>query len=104
TPDMRPPVIEYDHGTGQSVTGGYVYRGSAIPGLVGRYIYADYKSSKYWALTYKGEMGGAPQLCDASELTDLEGVHGPTAFGQDAAGELYITTLNNGIYKIEAGP
>jgi glucose/arabinose dehydrogenase len=104
TPSMRPPAIEYDHGTGQSITGGYVYRGSAIPGLVGRYIYADYKSSKYWTLTYKGEMGVAPQICDASELTDLEGVHGPTGFGEDAAGELYITTLNNGIYKIEAGP
>ncbi|HTM46062.1 MAG TPA: PQQ-dependent sugar dehydrogenase [Polyangiaceae bacterium] len=105
TTGMRPPVKEYDHNTAQSITGGYVYRGSAIPGLVGRYIYGDYKKSKYWSLTYTGEMGGNAQICDDYDITtDLSNASGPTGFGQDGAGELYITTLNNGIYKIEAGP
>ena len=73
--------------------------------MVGRYLYGDFKSSKYWVLTYSGEMAGSPTICDASEVTtDLSAANGPSGFGQDAAGELYVVTLNNGIYKVEAGP
>ena len=39
---LLPPIAEYPHTVGRAVTGGYVYRGTAIPGLVGRYIFADF--------------------------------------------------------------
>jgi glucose/arabinose dehydrogenase len=43
------PLVEYDHSVGQAVTGGYVYRGSKVPGLVGRYVFADYVSSRMFS-------------------------------------------------------
>src|SRR5690606_37340410 len=45
---LTAPVAEYEHPTGIAVTGGYVYRGSAFPGLVGRYVFADYSSGFIW--------------------------------------------------------
>ena len=47
---LIPPVAEYEHPTGQAVTGGFVYRGTAIPGLVGRYLFADYSSQFIWQI------------------------------------------------------
>ena len=47
-PNPLPPVAEYDHTVGRAVTGGYVYRGTAIPGLVGRYIFGDFASGRIW--------------------------------------------------------
>lgn len=101
---IRLPIKEYDHDTtGSSVTGGYVYRGSAIPELQGRYLYADYGSSRYWTLTYSGDDGGQPQICDDYEVTvDLGAAIGPTAFGEDLNGELYVLTLSGAIYRIDA--
>jgi glucose/arabinose dehydrogenase len=43
-----PPLVEYDHGAGESITGGYVYRGSAFPGLQGRYVFGDFISGRLW--------------------------------------------------------
>src|SRR5262249_3837610 len=45
------PVLEYGHNLGCSITGGYVYRGAAIPGLVGSYLYGDYCTGRIWAGT-----------------------------------------------------
>ncbi len=45
------PIHEYTHADGVSITGGFVYRGNAMPELRGKYIYADYVSGKVWALT-----------------------------------------------------
>jgi glucose/arabinose dehydrogenase len=91
------PVIDYPHTGGAcSVTGGYVYHGAAIPGIVGHYFYSDFctgflKSFRYsngavldqkdWGLA----MGNVP------------------SFGIDAAGELYVIT-GSSISKIAAGP
>jgi glucose/arabinose dehydrogenase len=51
---LIPPITDYPHSEGQSVTGGFVYRGAAIPGMVGRYIFADFISGKIWILTESG--------------------------------------------------
>jgi glucose/arabinose dehydrogenase len=53
-PEFIEPVWEYSHSVGNSVTGGYVYRGSNLPDLAGKYIYADYGRGKIWALSYDG--------------------------------------------------
>lgn len=99
----RLPAKAHPRGEGTSVTGGYVYRGTAIPDLVGRYVYGDFKSSNYWVLTYSGENGGQPTICDEYEIADFN-VNGPAAFAEDNSGELYVVTLDGPIYKIEAGP
>lgn len=90
-----PPVLEYAHLDGCSVTGGYVYRGSAIPGLQGFYLYGDYCSG--WIRAFRF-VGGAP--VDQTDLTnDL--VSGPplqiSSFGEDANGEVYVVDRASGV-------
>jgi glucose/arabinose dehydrogenase len=88
------PVAEYTHGAdGCSITGGYVYRGTAIPGLVGAYIYGDYCSGRIWALTPVA--GGAWQ----SQLL-LDSGLAISSFGQDQAGELYVVDLGGAVYRL----
>ncbi len=89
------PVAEYGHDMGESITGGYVYRGAAIPALRGYYLYADFASGHVWAM--RGPEG-EPGL--------LEGADGRigsiSSFGEDARGELYITSLEGNVYRIVA--
>lgn len=100
------PIHEYSHGSGCSITGGEVYRGSAIPDLVGTYFYGDYCTSTIWSFVYTGG-----PVVPVNRTVELEPVGSPTitnisSFGRDAAGELYICDLSDGeVYKIiPAGP
>ncbi|MDH5316397.1 MAG: glucose dehydrogenase, partial [Gemmatimonadota bacterium] len=89
------PVLEYGHNRGCSVTGGYVYRGAAIPALVGRYLYADYCSG--WVRSFRYQGGQATEQLDRPELRPGGNI---TSFGEDARGELYILTQGGGLYRI----
>jgi glucose/arabinose dehydrogenase len=84
------PVAVYPHTEGCSITGGYVYRGSEVPALRGRYVYGDFCSGRIWSLPAGG---GRPQLL---ALTRLEGL---SSFGLDARGELYATTLGGRVVR-----
>ena len=93
------PVSEYGRSLGNSITGGQVYRGAAIPELVGRYVFADYGSGRIWALQSDGQGGYSnDQLIDTN--------YGPTSFGADQGGELYFTDINNSRLRklVPAGP
>ena len=89
------PVVEYSHADGCSVTGGYVYRGAAMPGLQGQYFFADYCGG--WVHSLRMEGGVAVGETDWPALQPDGRV---TSFGEDAAGELYLLTEQGGIYKI----
>ena len=90
------PVFEYDHGKGCSVTGGYVYRGKAVPALSGRYLFTDYCGATLWASTR-----GAYGKVATAEIGKLP--EGVTAFGEDEAGELYFTVDGEGaVYRFVA--
>lgn len=91
---MTDPVWEYRHDEGQSVTGGYVYRGGSLPGLVGWYVYADYVSGKIWALRL-GEDGKPENKLLLESQTNV------TSFGVDGKGELYLCSPD-GIFKVTA--
>jgi glucose/arabinose dehydrogenase len=80
---LIPPVAEYDHSLGCSITGGYVYRGARYPSLSGLYLFGDYCSGRIWGLgrAASGEWKMA-LLLD----TDIA----ISSFGEDAAGELYV--------------
>ncbi|HXV87018.1 MAG TPA: PQQ-dependent sugar dehydrogenase [Gemmatimonadales bacterium] len=88
------PVLEYDHGEGCSVTGGAVYRGQAIPGLAGHYLYADYCGG--WLRSFRYHDGRATDRreWDVGPLTAV------SSFGHDAAGELYVLSRSGTIYRI----
>jgi glucose/arabinose dehydrogenase len=94
---LHLPIHEYGHDQGCSVTGGYVYRGRAIPGLVGAYLFSDYCSGTIWALTRDaaGRATVAPLL--ESHLA-------VSSFGEDEAGELYVCDHRGGVvYRIQPG-
>ncbi|MDD1720441.1 MAG: PQQ-dependent sugar dehydrogenase [Euryarchaeota archaeon] len=89
------PIWEYDHSLGDAVTGGFVYRGSALPDLVGAYVYGDYGSGRIWALRYNDT--GAP-LNIALADTSLQ----IPSFGIDQRNELYICAFDGNIYQLHA--
>jgi glucose/arabinose dehydrogenase len=85
-----------------SVTGGHVYRGSAIPGLQGRYFFGDYCSGRVWSIRYDSATGTAVGFTTHSGALAIPGVENISSFGEDADGELYIVDQNGGeIWKIE---
>lgn len=88
------PVFDYPHGfsTGQSVTGGFVYRGQTYPDLQGHYVYGDYGSGNIWTLAPDGD-GGFTNLLQGKLLPNGE----LSTFGQDADGELYVASKNDGV-------
>ncbi|HYD01605.1 MAG TPA: PQQ-dependent sugar dehydrogenase [Phycisphaerales bacterium] len=114
----RKPALVYQHlgmtnfdgrlanVNGRSITGGFVYRGNAIPSLRGNYLFADYVSQRAWASS------AAQPWVAPRELTQqlarlrtggLQGLGGVVSFGEDADGELYICTLGSlGVRKIVA--
>jgi glucose/arabinose dehydrogenase len=92
------PVLEYTHANGQcSVTGGFVYRGTAMPELAGTYFYADYCAG--WVKSFTYDNGTASNQRD----WNLGNVGFITSFGEDAAGELYLTTASGRVYKFVRG-
>lgn len=90
------PVLEYSHGEGCSITGGYVYRGSAVPILAGHYLYADYCSG--WIRSFRYAGGEAVDNRDWSNV--LEPGTSISSFGEDALGELYVLTLSGDVFRI----
>jgi glucose/arabinose dehydrogenase len=93
---LRFPVATYRHSVAGasncSITGGYVYRGGAIPRLRGRYLYADFCSGRIWKLPARG---GRPRLTNMSFKASSI-----SSFGQGSKGELYVVSLGGTVYKI----
>ena len=88
------PVLEYEHPDGCSITGGRVYRGRALPDLVGHYFYGDYCEG--WVRSFRYADGRATQAREWA-FGDLGNV---LSFGADAEGELYILSANGRVYKL----
>jgi len=103
-PGLVDPIHEYSHPfSSGSITGGYVYRGCAIPELNGTYFFADYASiNQIWSFRY----AGAPRPPVRNRTAELApggglSINSVSSFGEDAAGELYICDLSGGeVFKI----
>lgn len=101
------PIHEYDHTMGASITGGYVYRGTALGAdFRGRYFFADFSRSRVWSLALTLNSNGDAAATDVREHTaELGGANelaNVASFGVDAAGELYIVSYGRGaILRIE---
>jgi uncharacterized repeat protein (TIGR03806 family) len=89
------PVIDYAHSVGRSITGGYVYRGSRLSELFGRYLYADFANGQVWALAWDGaKVTANTLLIDSDEVI--------SSFGEDATGEVYLLGYYTGtVYRLE---
>ncbi len=99
---LTPPVLDYAHADGGcSVTGGYVYRGRAVPVLAGTYLYADYCQG--WVRSFRWTPGG---LTDHADWAALRPGGTISSFGEDGRGELYVVRYGTSgtVYRIVAQP
>jgi glucose/arabinose dehydrogenase len=88
------PVLEYSHDLGCSITGGFAYRGAAIPELAGEYFYSDYCTG-FLKSTSASAVG-----VYTSRTWNVPSVGHVLSFGEDSAGELYVLSDNGTVYRI----
>ena len=100
------PVFEYGHDVGQSITGGYVYRGAGLTSYVGRYFFADFIQGRIWSLAFNvnpttREATAFGLIEHTAELSPGGPIGNVSSFGTDADGELYFISYSRGvIYRI----
>ena len=92
------PIHFYDHSVGQSITGGYVYRGEA-EALQGQYFFADFVQGKVFTLRFNGTAWVATERT-AQIITDFGAINNPSSFGEDARGNLYLTDFDGEIFRL----
>ena len=95
-----PPILQYQHGAagGDSITGGFIYRGIRSAALRGYYLYGDYVSNRVWAATREGDAWVSYVLIPPGQLLGI------STFGEDEAGDVYVASYSNGrVYRID-GP
>lgn len=98
---LTDPVYEFNHSGNCSITGGVVYRGSAIPSLQGTYFCADYCSNRIWSMEHNGT--GVTNVVSRQNELNPPGsatISQITSFGEDALGEVYILEQGGQIWKI----
>ncbi len=88
------PIIEYGHSLGNSITGGYVYRGAAYPLLQGSYLYADFGVGKIWGAQRDGNNWVSSLWLDTGRAYAI------VSFAEGPDGELYLIDLAGSIYRI----
>jgi len=105
------PIYEYDHSVGQSITGGYVYRGAALGApFQGRYFFADFIQGRVWSLAFAIDSGTREATAlnvmeHTSELSGPGALGNISSFGVDAAGEVHMVGYSTGrIVKIIGPP
>ena len=97
------PLLVYSHAVSGpdncAITGGYVYRGTASPVLVGGYLYGDYCSGRIWVVDPSAAKPASGRLVHAAGVAPSMLI---SSFGQDESGELYVCDLGGSIYHISA--
>ena len=91
---LKLPVYQYSQSGSQSITGGFVYRGSRLPELQGRYVYGDFASNNIWSFDWDGSTASDNQLIGSIPGFGFSLV----SFGQDQNNELYICSFDGNIY------
>ncbi len=86
---LVPPIAEYDHTVGCSVTGGYVYRGGAVPDMSGAYLYGDFCTGVIWGARFDPVAGWTTTVLDDTAFLI-------STFGEDQNGELYVADYGAG--------
>jgi glucose/arabinose dehydrogenase len=91
------PILEYSHGEGCSITGGYRYRGAGLPALHGAYFFGDFCSKRIWI----GVQSPSGPFTRTNLLSTSLSI---STFGEDAAGELYVADLDGAVYRLVRVP
>jgi glucose/arabinose dehydrogenase len=104
---LHDPIFEYGHNIGETIIGGVIYRGSALPSFYrGRYFYADYISRKLWSLGLtigaNGEATADPTPLDHTQ--EMQGVGPIVSIDIGQTGEIYVVEHTGRIFRIDAAP
>jgi glucose/arabinose dehydrogenase len=92
---LELPVISYERSGGPcAVTGGFVYRGASLPEIAGHYFYSDYCAGFLKSFRYQNGSAVDQRTWDVGPIGSI------TSFGEDAVGELYLTSSNGRVYRI----
>jgi glucose/arabinose dehydrogenase len=94
---ITPPVFEYSHDVGKSITGGYVYRGPSLPALRGAYVFGDFETGRIWGLREEG--GKATEVAELIDLGSNPKLN-IAAFGEGPDRELYILAFDGRIHRL----
>jgi glucose/arabinose dehydrogenase len=94
------PIAQYAHPGGESVTGGYVYRGEQQPALVGTYLYGDFV--KGWVAGIRRVDPDGTLRASPEKRTLLRRVGMPSSFGEDDTGELYLVDYRGSVLRVVA--
>lgn len=86
------PIVEHNHAAAKSITGGYVYRGKAIPELEGAYVYGDFQTGLMWYFRFDGKEATKPQFIGMTPEI--------ASFGEDRDGEIYVCNLKGKLFKL----
>jgi glucose/arabinose dehydrogenase len=94
TDALLEPIFDYGRSLGTTVTGGFVYRGSAYPNMIGHYIFADFGSGRFWSLVRDDQ--------DNWNATDHGQIGGgnPSTFGENSIGELFVASHGGSIFRV----
>jgi glucose/arabinose dehydrogenase len=92
------PIYTYNHTVGQSITGGYVYRGEG-EALQGQYFFADFVQGKVFTLRFDGSTWVATDRT-TQITTDFGAVNNPSSFGEDARGNLYLVDFDGDVFRL----
>jgi glucose/arabinose dehydrogenase len=96
------PLVEYKHPTGEAVTGGYVYRGTAYPAMSGAYVYGDYV--KGWIAGIRRYAPNGALLSTPESRRLLSSSLKISSFGVSQSNELYVTDLRGALYQVAGTP
>jgi glucose/arabinose dehydrogenase len=96
-PSTIPPVAEYGRSVGTTVTGGYVYNGTAVPDLVGRYVFGDFGSGRLWSIP----ADTAPTVT-MTNTDAIESGLNVVSFAEDNDGELYVVHFGGTLHRVVA--
>jgi glucose/arabinose dehydrogenase len=92
------PIFSYNHAVGNSITGGYVYRGES-DGLQGQYFFADFGSDRIFTLHFDGISWTAVERT-SQVVPNIGAINNPTSFGEDARGDLYVTDFDGDVFRL----
>ncbi len=91
------PIAEYDHSLGRSITGGFVYRGTAISELAGWYVFGDFGSGRVFGIPADSAIGVTPDVLNETGLQIV-------SFGEGIDGELYVLHFGGTLHQIVDAP
>jgi len=92
-PSLTEPVVEYGHDEGNSITGGFVYRGKNLPALAGRYVFGDYVTGRIWSADAGRPETGKTLVAETSLSV--------VSFAEDREGELYVVDFQGKVFRID---